>query len=57
MKIKSSFCGNSTCVAVDIDSIPETVHVYDEHGNRCTYTSEEWEAFIAGVKLGEFDVR
>lgn len=53
---KSSFCGTSTCVEVDKVSIPDTIFVYDAHGNRCTYDFEEWRAFIAGVKNGEFDV-
>lgn len=53
---KSSKCASSTCVEVDLVSLPNTVQVYDEVGNRCSYSFEEWRAFIEGVKLGEFDV-
>jgi hypothetical protein len=57
MKIKSSKCGNSSCVEVDLVSLPDTVQVYDEHGNRCSYNYEEWKDFVTGVKLGEFDIK
>ena len=42
------------------------VHVADEHvhvrdtkdrqGSFLTFTHSEWRAFVAGVRLGEFDV-
>jgi hypothetical protein len=56
MKIKSSKCGSSTCVEVDFEETPGTVIVYDEWGNKCYYDYDEWKAFVAGVKLGEFDL-
>ncbi len=53
---KSSFCGTSGCVTVDTTSNPDRVIVYDEFGNRCIYSYEEWRVFILGVKSNEFDV-
>lgn len=57
MKIKSSKCSTGACVEVDLVSLPNTVQVYDEHENRCSYTHEEWIAFVEGIKLGEFDLK
>jgi uncharacterized protein DUF397 len=53
---KSSRCGSNACVEVDMVSFPDTVQVYDSHGNRVTYTHDEWRTFVEGVKLEEFDV-
>jgi hypothetical protein len=55
-RTKSSRCATSTCVEVDVTSVPGQVFVYDEHKNMCEYTFEEWTAFVEGVKLGEFDL-
>jgi hypothetical protein len=54
--VKSSFCATSGCVEVDKDSNSDKVIVYDEFGNRCIFTHEEWKDFILGVKNHEFDV-
>lgn len=56
---KSSYSAVGNCVEVAITLIDRTVVVRDSkdpNGPRLTYTAEEWEAFIAGVKNGEFDV-
>lgn len=62
----SSFCGTGTCVEVDVakmdDGLSEflTVTVRNSAapntGCRVAFTAEEWRAFVAGVKNGEFDV-
>lgn len=51
---KSSRCGTSTCVEVNIGT--HLVTVRDAEGDLVMYTRAEWRAFIEGVKLGEFDV-
>jgi hypothetical protein len=51
---KSSRCSGGNCVEVEIDE--ECVTLKDSDGDYVCYTLEEWRAFIAGVKLGEFDV-
>lgn len=54
---KSSFCGNSTCVEVAITT--EFVAVRDSKDvtkSAHVYSHEEWTAFIAGAKSGEFDL-
>lgn len=52
---KSSYCGNTTCVYVDMESTPGIIYVYDVSENRCTFTEAEWLEFIRGVKDGEFN--
>jgi Domain of unknown function (DUF397) len=56
----SSFCANSSCVQVA--SLPDgTIAVWDskeEAGQErmpLIFTTAEWDAFVAGVKAGEFD--
>lgn len=53
---KSSFCSGGSCVKVDMTSITGIVHVFDEHGNLCIFTTQEWNDFTKGVKNGEFDL-
>lgn len=54
---KSSFCGNSSCLEVML--FPKSGYVSIRNLSRGGYTvacsTEEWDAFIAGVKNGEFD--
>ena len=53
----SSFCGNGGCVAVAM--MPDgTIAVRDDKiadGPVLTFSPIEWDAFIAGIKEGEFD--
>ncbi len=52
----SSFCTGGACVGVADDG--ETVEVVDTKsagGAVLRFTSDEWTAFLAGVKAGEFD--
>lgn len=50
---KSSSCASSSCVEVDIS---DTIRVRDTAGNVCEFDRDEFDAFLAGVKAGEFDV-
>lgn len=54
--IKSSFCTNSGCVEI-ARSGTGLVLVRDSAspGNALAFTVDEWDAFIAGAKAGEFD--
>lgn len=53
----SSFCHDGGCVAVDFHGDAD-VEVYDtaEPGRRLAFTADEWSAFLAGVRGGEFDL-
>lgn len=48
--------GNGACVEVQI--LPDSVGVHHskDHRNYIYFTLPEWEAFLAGVKDGEFDL-
>ena len=51
----SSYCSMDSCVRVNIT---ETyVEIEDQAGNVTTFDHNEWAAFIAGVKAGEFETR
>lgn len=55
--VVSSFCGPGACVAVAA-LVDGPIAVRDnkvEDGPILTFTVEEWDAFVAGVKSGEFD--
>jgi len=56
--ITSSLCGSGTCVGVarlenGIVAVQDTKNLT---GQPLTFTKDEWQAFIAGVKNDEFDV-
>jgi hypothetical protein len=53
---KSSFCGSSACVEVARDG--DGVLVRDSKDPAAAplrFTADEWAAFVAGVRAGEFD--
>jgi hypothetical protein len=53
---RSSATGN----CVEVGTAGNHIHVRDSKnpdGPMLTFTSHEWEAFIAGVKSGEFDLQ
>jgi hypothetical protein len=53
---KSSASGQSACVEVKMGS--ESISVRDSKdpsGSVLQFTKAEWLAFVAGVRLGEFD--
>ena len=54
---KSSFCGASACVEVSLSA--GDVGVRDSKradSPVLSFTRDEWNAFVLGVKSGEFDV-
>lgn len=57
---KSSFCNSGTCVEVAIDGPADSsatlVTVVDADGNEAYFHPDEWDAFVKGVKNGEFDL-
>lgn len=56
--IKSSFSGGNDggdCVKVRMDLTEEVILVKDETDDTVAYTQSEWDAFLKGVKAGEFD--
>jgi hypothetical protein len=53
----SSFCTAGTCVGVALGE--DTITVADQgdpERARLRFGREEWAAFVAGVKAGEFDL-
>lgn len=57
--LKSTFCGNGACVEVDRTSAAPDVLVRDSKDlsiPALRFTADEWRAFVAGCKAGEFDV-
>jgi Domain of unknown function (DUF397) len=54
---KSSFSGTTNCVEVMKGADHVLVrHSQNPDGLRLCFTLAEWAAFLAGVRLGEFDV-
>jgi hypothetical protein len=54
---KSSFCGTGACVEVAHDSDEDEIFVRDSKNPDTPplrFNRDEWDAFIAGVKAGEF---
>jgi hypothetical protein len=51
---RSSFCGSSACV--EVARTADRVQVRDADGQQVSYDFDEWRAFLAGVRDGEFDV-
>lgn len=60
--MKSSFSNPSgSCVDAELDEAGNVVISHSatkdlQHGTHITYTPAEWEAFIAGVKDGQFEM-
>ena len=64
--LRSSFSANDTC-CVEVKKIDDEILVRDSKFLRnaendpneqpmLAYTADEWKAFVAGVKAGEFDI-
>lgn len=54
---RSTYCGNSSCVEVAIKG--DEIRIRDSKhlaSAALVYNRDEWLAFIAGVKAGEFDL-
>jgi hypothetical protein len=54
---KSTFSGNGGCVEVAVASTSIKVQDSKSRDATLTFTPLEWDAFVAGVKAGEFDLR
>jgi hypothetical protein len=54
---KSSTSGAEACVEVAFDGPREVLvrHSGDPDGSVLRFTGAEWEAFVTGVRAGEFD--
>lgn len=53
---KASFCGGGECVEVGTqDGMVMLRDSKKASGAELRYSSEEWRAFVSGVKAGEFD--
>lgn len=54
---KPAKCASSGCVEARMDGERITVrNSRDPGGDNVSYDRDEWEAFVAAVKAGEFDV-
>jgi hypothetical protein len=55
---KSSLSGGSGCVAVAkfTDNSVKIRDTKDKEGPVLSFTKQEWEAFLGGVKRGEFEI-
>lgn len=53
--LRSSFCGTNACVAVLHDGPVVYVRSTRDSEPPIKVTRAEWNAFVAGVKAGEFD--
>ena len=53
----SSFCSFGSCVEVGCspDGTVLVRDTKDSSRHALTFTNDEWDAFVAGVKAGEFD--
>jgi hypothetical protein len=53
---KSSFCGSSACVEVAQADGEVLVRDSKDPAAALRFTADEWAAFVAGVRAGEFDL-
>lgn len=54
---RSTFCGSNACVEVGFDGDLVLVRDSKQPGTELVFFPDEWVAFVAGVKAGEFDNR
>ena len=54
--VTSSFCNFGDCVEVELNASGRVVASSSVTGSEVSFSAAEWEAFIAGVKAGEFDL-
>ena len=58
--VKSSFCDSGGCAEVAHSPALDRVYLRDSKNpnerNHLVFTLAEWDAFVAGVKDGEFDL-
>jgi hypothetical protein len=56
---KSTACDMSSGNCVEVSAFPGAVAIRDgkrPEADALVFTTEEWSAFVAGAKAGEFDV-
>ncbi len=54
--LRSTASGGGNCVEVSISSNSVFMrHSQSQHGSVLKFSLAEWEAFLAGVRAGEFD--
>jgi hypothetical protein len=55
---RSSKCDNSSGNCAEVSAFPGAVAIRDSKNPQgsIVFTTEEWSAFLAGAKAGEFDV-
>lgn len=52
--VKSTRCDSATCVEVKLLD-DGAIAIRSSAGPVLVYSPEEWDTFVAGAKLGEFD--
>jgi hypothetical protein len=52
----SSFSGGGSCVEVALSGTVSVRHSARRDESTLVFTHEEWDAFVKGVKAGEFDL-
>jgi len=55
--VKSTYSGGSNCVGVSMELNKVSVVNTKEGQTIVEFTNDEWQAFIRGVKHGEFDIK
>jgi hypothetical protein len=53
----SSFCSGGDCVEVGMQEGVVAVRDTKDRSRELTFSSQEWAAFVAGIKRGAFDAR
>ncbi|MFP5068922.1 DUF397 domain-containing protein [Pseudonocardia nantongensis] len=53
--VTSSYCLDGDCVAVAADAGGGVVLKDTKGSGTLSFTADEWSAFLAGVRAGEFD--
>lgn len=54
--MRSSFCNFGDCVEVEFEGERVDVMYSSKPGPTLFFSREEWSAFLAGVRNGEFDL-
>lgn len=52
---RSTRCGTNACIAVQHDGAVVHIRSTTSSAAPLTVTREEWDAFVRGVKAGDFD--
>lgn len=52
---KSSFCARDQPMCVEVSDAGDKIWLKDSEGDLVSYSYDEFDAFLKGVKAGEFD--